>query len=65
MVNGMTYRYEILKEKLQERQGAILQDLDNIEQAIKRHNKSITLMEVEQAMLLQEQIEIRELLKEL
>lgn len=64
MVNGMTYRYEILKEKLQERQGAIAQDLDNIEQAIKRLNKSITLMEVEQAMLLQEQFEIRELLEE-
>ena len=61
----MTYRFEILREKLQERQGVILQDLANIEQAIKRHKKSITLMEVEQAMLLQEQIEIRELLKEL
>lgn len=64
MVNGMTYRFEILKEKLQERQGAIAQDLDNIEQAIKRHNKNITLMEIEQAMLLQEQFEIRELLEE-
>ena len=61
----MTYRFEILREKLQERQGAILQDLDNIDQAIRRHKKSITLMKVEQAMLLQEQIEIRELLKEL
>lgn len=53
----MTYRYEILREKLQERQGAVSQDLDNIEQVIKRHNKNITLMEVEQSMLLQEQIE--------
>lgn len=60
----MTYRFEIIREKLLERQGAIPQDLDNIEQAIKRHKKSITLMEIEQAMLLQEQIEIRDLLED-
>ena len=60
----MDKRFEVLRDKLLERQGVIPHDLDNIEQAIKRHKKSILLMEIEEAILLQEQIEIRDLLEE-
>lgn len=60
----MIYKFEILRQKLLERQGAIAQDLDNIEVAMKRHRKSITMMEIERAMLLQEQIEIKNLLED-
>lgn len=54
-------RYEILKQRMEERKDYIEQELEKIDEAIDRHKKNIILLEIEQATLLLERLEINDL----
>lgn len=54
-------RYEILKQRMEERKDYIEQELEKIDEAIDRHKKNIILLEIEQATLILERLEINDL----
>lgn len=54
-------KYEILKQRMEERKDYIEQELEKIDEAIDRHKKNIILLEIEQATLILERLEINDL----